>query len=263
MRLDALQAHLQSRILDGPDDRGDVLGIAAGGSGLSRERRLAIYRNAYRMRLEEALQSVFERTWAYVGDDEFAAAAARYVEAHPSTSRNLRDYGADFPASLSLAMPADPEVAELATMDWNLHRAFDAPDCTPLVPADLSGLDVDDWAEARLVFHPGVSMAVFAWNVARLWHALDEGVAPPQPTRLERPAGHLFWRGGLASRFRSVDDAEYGALRDLAAGAPFAAICARATPEQAGTWLRTWMQDELLAGVVAPRLAATRMRPQP
>lgn len=257
MRLDALQALLQYRILDSSGVHGDVLAIAAGGGGISRERRLAIYRNAYRMRLEEALQSVFERTWAYAGDDAFAAAAARYVEAHPSTSRNLRDYGAEFPASLSLAMPADPEVAELATMDWNLHRAFDAPDSTPLVPADLSGLDADDWASARLEFHPGVSMAVFEWNAAHLWHALDEGVTPPRPCRLERPAGHLFWRGGLASRFRSVDDAEYGALRDLAAGVTFAAICARTTPEQAGTWLRSWMQDELLVGVVAPSPAAT------
>jgi hypothetical protein len=251
MTLARLQTDLQAYILASPDDPGRVLAFLHGGSGIGRERRAGIYHGAYRARLREALESVFERTWAYVGDEEFAAATARYIEAHPSTFRNLRDYGADFPASLREAMPADPEVAELATMDWNLHTAFDAPDRPPLDPADLAQLDEDAWARARLVLHPGVSMAVFEWNVLHVWHALDQAATPPPASRLERPAGHLFWRSGLATRFRSLDDAEFHALRDIAAGETFAAVCERASLEQAGAWLRTWIRDELLTGICA------------
>lgn len=252
MTLARLQAGLQAYILASPDDPGRVLALLDGGFGMPRERRAGIYHGAYRARLREALETVFERTWAYVGDEEFAAATARYIEAHPSTFRNLRDYGADFPGSLRQAMPADPEVAELATMDWNLHAAFDAPDRPLLDTVDLAQLDEEAWAGARLLLHPSVSMAVFEWNVLQVWHALDQAGTPPPVCRLERPVGHLFWRSGLAARFRSLDDDEFHALRDLASGTTFAAVCERASPEQAGTWLRSWIRDELFTGVCAP-----------
>ena len=64
---------------------------------------------------------------------------------------------------------------------------------------------------------------------------------------------HLFWRSRLASRFRSLDEAEFAAIRDLAAGTPFAAVCERVPPEQAGAWLRGWIAEELLRSPVASR----------
>ena len=252
MTLAHIQACLQTYLLGDRENRSRMLPRLKDGYGIPRELRLAIYHNAYRARLQEALGSIFERTWIYVGDEEFAAAGARYIEAHPSTWRNLRDYGADFSDALREAMPGDPEVVELASMDWNLHIAFDAPNAPLLEHSALAALSEEDWASARFLFHPSVSMAVFEWNVLEVWHALDRERTPPPAHRLERPMGHLFWRSELASRFRSLSDAEYAALRDLAAGAPFAAICERVTPEQAGAWLRSWISDELLSGVFDP-----------
>ncbi len=249
MTLASIQDSLQAYLLGDREDRGRMLPQLAGGHGIRRELRLDIYHNAYRARLQEALGSVFERTWIYLGDAEFAAASARYVDAHPSTGRNLRDYGGGFPAVLRAAMPDDSEVAELATMDWNLHIAFDAPNGPLLDHPALAALSEEDWASARFAFHPSVSMAVFEWNALEVWHALDRKTPPPPARRLERPIAHLFWRSELASRFRSLDHPEYVALRDLAAGAPFAAVCERVAPEQAGAWLRTWIADELLSGV--------------
>ncbi len=249
MSLAALQAGFQAYILRSRDEPGTILDHLEGGFGIGRERRAGIYHHAYRARLREALGSVFERTWAYLGDGEFDAAAARFIEAHPPVTRNLRDYGPEFPASLRESLPDDPEVAELATMDWNLHAAFDAPDCPRLDPASLGDLREEDWASARFALHPGVSLAVFDWNVLPIWHAIDQGATPPPAARLPRPTGHLFWRSALASRFRSLDEAEFTALRDLAAGAPFARVCEATTPGEAGEWLRTWLADELFTGL--------------
>jgi hypothetical protein len=251
VRLAHLQHSLQNYVLGDAQDRSRMLPLLQDGYGIPRELRLNIYHNAYRARLQEALGNVFERTWAYLGDDAFAAAGARYIEAHPSTWRNLRDYGADFPAALRELMPEDPEVAELAAMDWKLHLAFDAPNAALLDHSRLAALAEADWANARFEFHPSVSMAVFAWNAFEVWHAIDQGKTPPPARRLARPTALLFWRSQLASRFRSLDETEHAALRELAAGASFAAICEGVTPQQAGSWLRAWIADELLSAVIA------------
>jgi len=249
VKLAQIQEQLQAYLLGNASNRGAILPRLKDGHGISRERRLAIYHHAYRARLREALGTVFERTWTYLGDEDFAAAAARYIEAHPSSRPNLRDYGALFPASLRESMPEDPEVAELAVMDWSLHVAFDAPDAPVLGHAGLTALCEADWADAWFELHPSVSLAVFEWNVLEMWHVLDHEGAPPAPRRLAKPAANVFWRSAMASRFRSLDEAEHGALADLLAGVPFAAVCERVPPEQAGTWLRSWIADELLCKV--------------
>lgn len=220
-------------------------------------RRLSIYHNAYRSRMREVLQSAFEHTWAYLGDSAFDAICARYIEAHPSHSPNLRDYGGDFPGFLHQALPADQEVAELATMDWRLHSAFDAPNADILTGDLLSHVDETQWESLGFVFHPSVSLARFEWNALDIWHALDQGESPPSAQKLDTPIGHLFWRSDQRSYFRSLAEDEYAALKALIEGNGFAAVCEElainypdADIETAiGTWLARWLAEELLSAI--------------
>lgn len=227
----------------------------APGADPARGRGLAIYHAGYRSRLREVMGTVFERTWAYLGDTEFDALCSTYIETWPSTHRNLRAYGSMFPALLREALPADPEVAELATMDWLLHLAFDAPDTAILSHAQLSAFGQADWEYARLRFHPGVALAVFEWNVVDVWHALDQGEQPPPVQRLPAALGHLFWRSAQRARFRSLSPAEHAALQALADGAEFAAVCEHIATVEAdaatriGAWLGRWLADELICAL--------------
>mgnify|MGYP000386184239 CR=1 FL=1 len=110
-----LQAGLQNYVLgDGVSD--DILSELTGGASDQSKRRLHIYHSGYRSRMNEALQSAFEQTWAYLGDDAFDAICTRYTETNPSHSPNLGDHGRNFPRFLQQALSSDPEIAELATM---------------------------------------------------------------------------------------------------------------------------------------------------
>lgn len=252
MTLAQTQRDLQDYLLGPADARCAILPRLGDGPGIDAAQRLSIYHNAYRARLHEALATVHERTAAYLGDEVFSGLCLRYIERHPSVWRNLRDYGADFGATIRAARPADPEAAELSALEWSLHLAFDAPDAQALDHSALTALDEDDWVGARLVFHPSVSMTVFEWNAVELWHAVGVGDTTVAARRLAQPTGHVFWRSQLSSRFRSLDDAEHSALRDLLGGAAVATVCEWVAPETVAGWLGTWINDGLLTGISSP-----------
>lgn len=246
-----LQQRVQHAVLAGEGAcviPGEVLATGTG-------RGFEVYRAAYRARLREALGSVFEHTWAYLGDTRFAALCARYIEATPSSSANLRDYGRSLPEMVLVCLPEDAEAAELATMDWNLHVAFDALDAPLLAPQSLAALTEDDWARARLRFQPSVSLARFEWNTREIWHAIDKDELPPPPVLLAEPVAHLFWRKGERPHFRSLETGEYAMLCGLVAGQPFARCCDElvrrdpAAADRPGGWLACWLQDGILTAV--------------
>jgi putative DNA-binding protein len=67
--LASLQAKLQNYVL-GNGAAGDLVSELTSGASDQSERRLHIYHAGYRSRMNEALQSAFEQTWAYLGDNQ-------------------------------------------------------------------------------------------------------------------------------------------------------------------------------------------------
>ena len=73
----------------------------------SASRRLAIYYDAYRLRLLEALDSNYPILHSWMGDDEFEKLGLAYLDAHPSTHFSIRYFGhrlSEFPASAEASM---------------------------------------------------------------------------------------------------------------------------------------------------------------
>ena len=250
----ALQTAFQQHLLGAPSVIADAV---TPGRGLGAERRLRIYHHAYRARLAESLADTFGHTARYLGDEGFEADARAYIEAHPSTRPNLRDYGADFPAWLLARHPQDADIGELATLDWALRRAFDGPDAPVLTLADLGALPAEAWAALGLVLQPTAMRLTLRFNTLAIWQALDADKVPPAAVLRAAPGELLVWRRDLQPHFRSLGAVEALALCQLAAGASFAQTCealAAAWPGQdtaaeAGTLLRRWVDEGLLAGV--------------
>lgn len=252
-----VQASFQNHLLALPSDIAQEI-VDAG--GIAVEHRLRIYHNAYRLRLIECLQDSFEKTWAYLGDSAFEAAALAYVEATPSSHRNLRWYGSTFPHWLAERFPDDGDIAELAQIDWQLRSAFDGPDATPVAPAELAGLAEDDWETIGFRFVPTLRLLPIRYNTVAIWHALDEEQAPPEVAALPAPSWLLIWRVGWQPHFRTIGAVEQAALSQLLDGASFAAVCAALSERfsdaeaatVAGESLGTWLQDEMIAGLSRP-----------
>ncbi len=254
MSLLALQDEFQAYIRGAETRFVDRLATPPGGDGA---RRMRVYHHAYRARLTGVLREVFEKTWAYLGDEAFNGAVEHYVEAQPSTSRSLDDYGAAFADTLAALLPREPDVAELAWLDWAMRRVFDGPDATPIDPAALAALGGDQWDGARFSLCPTLTIRAVTTNVGALWAGLDAG-SPLMPAPLEGPMAVRVWRKGLQPHFRSIDPVEAAALEQLIQGATFAALCEDITRsgdpepvERAAALLTVWLQDELIVGIAA------------
>lgn len=267
-----IQSRMQAHVLTGDAAAlADVLTVGAADAldasgGLSAERRLGIYRHAYRARLLEALRDTFAHTWRYLGDAWFDRLALAFIEQHPSHHANLRWYGQAWPDWLASERPAiagagdHPEVAELARLDWSLRRAFDAADRPAATLADLAAVPAQAWGDVQLKAQPSVALLALHHNALSLWHALDEEGDVPPAQALAAPMGVLVWRQGERPHFRSVSSQEEVALTAMLLGRPFGDLCTLLAERfaqsnaamLASTCLRRWIDDGVLQAITAP-----------
>lgn len=247
-----LESEFQSFVLDG------TTGIEAAVVATSRvpvATRLAIYSDAYRARLAEALENNFPVLAKLLGSEQFAQLARRFVESHRSAHYSIRWYGAQLPELLAAQSPyrEQPVLADLATWEWKMTLAFDAADSASLEAAELEKLTPDRWAEVRLALHPSAQVLALRTNAPAIWRALNRDDAPPAFAQGE-PQSWLIWRRGLDTWFRSIDAVEAGALSFIAGGTSFGSLCEMlahnrdedAAATAAAKLLRSWLDDGLL-----------------
>ncbi len=221
---------------------------------------MTIYRNAYRARLLGALETSFERTHRWTGAESFTAAASHFILTQPPRSWTLDVYGAQFPAVLAELFGADPEVAELAWLEWHMQQAFAAPDAPELDVAALAGagLDAADWDGLRFAMAAGFAHRRVAHDCAALWQAAASVSVPAARATASLPAPMelIVWRKDLMPHFRMLEPAEFAVLSRIAAGHTLGQATsdvdaeADADPARLGGWLAQWLQEGLFAEAV-------------
>jgi hypothetical protein len=228
--------------------------VAAGRIGAGAGPGLRVYQNNYRAQLVACLEDSFARTRQWIGEEAFHQAVVAHVERVPPSSWTLDAYPRDFPATLALFYPDDPEVAELGWIECALGEAFVGPDALA-VAAD--GLGATDWDRAVLHFTPTLDLGPLSANVAAIWAALAAGEMPPAVELLPEPGAILVWRQDQVSRFRAIDQIEQQALLAARAGLSFASLCEAIVAmhgqedgiARAGQLLGQWLADGLITDV--------------
>lgn len=247
MSLLALQRDFLGFLLNQPSN----IPVAVNGNGGP---GLAVYHNAYSAQLVACLKDSYERLWAWLGDDAFEAAARQHIVANAPTSWTLGDYGVGFAQTVDSLYPDDPEVAEIAALDWALRRAFDGPDAPPFDPALLAEVD---WDEAVIGMVPTLELLPVTTNCGAIWNAISAGDDVPSAQMLPEPGWVRVWRVDLQPHFATIEGTEMDAIRLAASGISFARLCDRlaekvgleAAVDTAGGYLSSWLQGGLIADI--------------
>lgn len=248
-----LQENFQEFLLAGD---GRVQTQVLGSEQVSSTERLAIYADAYRLRLLEALVTDFSGLHALLGDSEFDAMGRAYIAAHPSPHFSLRWYGDRLSEFLSTSQPYSkyPAFAEMAAFEWAKSDAFDAAESTVADVADMVTIPPEAWPGLTFQPHPSLRRLDLRWNVPTVWKANDAGEEPPPLEGEEYPVAWLLWRQNLLTYFRSLSVREAWALDALIRGETFASICeglcewtdvSHVAGHAAGL-LKQWLMDGLI-----------------
>ncbi|MEP6503357.1 MAG: DNA-binding domain-containing protein [Betaproteobacteria bacterium] len=249
---------------DPPADAPAVTALLARLTGVAP--RLNVYRDAYRVRLVEALRSNYPVLQRVLGDDDFATLGQAYLADHPSREPSIRWFGHRLCEWLDARLAVDPDalphpaLADLARMEWAVCSSFDAADAEPVAHEVLAALAPADWPSLRFAPHPSVRVLRLQWAVEPLWHILtdNEDAVTEPPEALAHDL--LVWRRGLDSRFRSLEADEADALAACLGGMRFDALCGRVAETSAAdaadavagrvvAWLSQWVATGLLVSV--------------
>ena len=102
--------------------------------------RLGIYRNAYRVRLIDALDDTYSVLHKLLGDETFVALGEMFIAAHPSVHRSIRWYGrelADFLSAAPALLPNSRFCRKSRASNGRWRRCSTRPDAAALERAAL------------------------------------------------------------------------------------------------------------------------------
>ncbi len=233
---------------------------------VSAEKRLAIYSNAYHVRLLEALQENYPALHTLLGDDDFQQLAWDYIAAYPSSFFSIRYFGDQLANYIAQShwKEIHPVLIEMAQFEWAIRGAFDAEDTPLLTLTDLQQIDPSSWPMLQFQFHPGLHYLHLSWNVPQLWkmiHQQEEVDACHQcdpstltPERQTYPVVWIVWRKQLRTLYRSLSVDEAWALAHLQKQACFAEVCQGIcewvdechAAERVAGFIQTWLEEQLL-----------------
>ena len=100
--LRALQVDMQRHLLG---EASTVTAAIVDAPPLPAADRLAIYRNAYQVRLIDALHETYPVLHGLLGDEAWGEMGQAYVAAHPSVFRSIRWYGRELADFLAASTP--------------------------------------------------------------------------------------------------------------------------------------------------------------
>lgn len=249
-----LQLALQDFLLDKPVD---ASALTLETPSFSKQERLQIYHEAYRLRLIDALRNDYPALEAYVGDDEFIALTTEFIAQHPSHHPSLRWLGEKLPIFLRqhAHWKEHIEVVELAEFEWRQVMAFDAAD-TSLASIDvLRTLPPEQWMTLKLELHPSLQLIQCYSNAPTLWNALTKDKTAIAIELTQTAQAWLMWRENLQVVYRPIEGTEAWALNAFLTQKNFADVCeglcewiaAEQVPAQVAQYLQHWIRGGLVS----------------
>ena len=217
---------------------------------------------------QRALGAAYPVIAQLVGDENFSAVAQHFWRLQPPLCGDMAQWGAGLANFLAAAsqLASEPYLADVARVEWALHRASFAADALP-DPASFACLSAQAPATPSLTLSPGVWLLASAFPVASLIQAHllpgddQKSALAHAAALLECRTGEnaLVWRQGFRAQLMRISAAEHALLAAVLAGesldaALTKAACAEECPGQSTSQpafdFTEWLANAVKTGLV-------------
>ncbi len=257
-------------VAQGLSDEGDPGGrslasVLRSDARLGAPARLSVYANAYFYRLRDALRDDFGALHAVLGEKRFHNLVTSYLIAHPPTHPSLRYAGRHLARFLlhtsggAVFRERCPFAGDLASLEWAILEAFDAPDAPVLEREALARIEPDRWGALRFALSPSLQILTLGSPVQAIRESYDRGGAEAAAGRMVAPeiTRLRVWRKRERVFYTPLSGREHTAIDHLGGGASFGDLCGAiavetgegAAPREALALLERWLADHLLSEI--------------
>lgn len=244
---------LQTSVITG--NAGVAAPIVRGKPHMSAEEQIAIYSDAYRIRLRHAVASDYPCLGHYFGT-ELDKHVEGYIAGRPSRSYNL-DFYPHALAGFIRQNAADPKMIELAELESAIATVFMGKGSEALRPESLPPLDAESLGRARFRLRKPSRLLCFAYDVENALASFKRG--EPLASFPEGPVYLYLYRHNNEVQRRRLDRAEYFLLANLEQTANFDEAIHKAVEESGlseenfaagiGAWLQRWIRSGFLTAI--------------
>jgi len=258
---EAIEAHRQQLLLRALWRRTDDAPLAPWlrESPARRAQGLGAYRANGVALAARALAAAYPTVAALVGDEAMTAIAALHWQRCPPACGDLAQFGAALPEALAAdeRLAELPYLADVARLDWALHRCEAAADHDPPI-AGLARLGDHDPAALRLHLRPGTAVIESCWPIVTIWRAHhdaaegDRFAAPRDALARAEAEAAIVWRRGFRALVEALTPAQARFTAALLAPLDLAAALDAAGADFAfEPWLLRALRDGWLTAVIA------------
>ncbi|NOR70279.1 MAG: hypothetical protein GQ532_11415 [Methylomarinum sp.] len=223
---------------------------------------VAIYKNAYQVRLIETLKADYPVLAALLGTDQFNELSMEYLSEYPSTSFTLRHFGRHLSQFLkqNAIYKKQPYLAEMADFEWQLTDVFDMANSPLATIDDMSNIKAEHWPYLTIKFQDTVKCLYQHWNIVDVYQAILSQSQTPELEYSATPKYCLVWRKQYSCFFRIINTLEWYSMKTLESS-NFAELCQTLaeldeseenSALNAATYLKTWLSADLIESVDIP-----------
>lgn len=254
MKLNETQSLFKKNILAGKLDAETHRDWKPAGK-LSLEQAFHVYRRSYIVRMTETLGETFEAVWWVLGDDLFHEICRQYIEAQPSSSYDLSDYGHNFPAFLNQManLKEFPFLHDLARFEWLFKDMYHTPTPDPLPVERIKELSLSE--DFNVHFIEAMRIFESPYSVYKIWCMRKEDPAESFADFLwQQPESLMIYKKNKKIYTQRLGSVEAQILLDLQEGHSVAEALEdfsnAMTPERITALFQMMMQSGIIEDIL-------------
>ena len=230
------------------------------GNSAFNPRGLQVYQANRAVLAQRTLASTYPVVAQLIGQTSFEPLARHFWQQHPPQRGDMGQWGGQLPEFLAAApqLVDEPFLADVARVEWALHRAARAPDA--VLDAPSFALLADD-APVSLALSPGVMTLASAYPVVSIINAHLSS----QPTlddvasllRQDHREFALVWRQGYKPTVRELGATEYKFIIALEKNLTLETALDQAASINAAFDFNTWLGQAVQTGLITGAIDLT------